>query len=91
VLPMIVGSVGQLADVPAAAHGKAVSLTLTLLARRSADRAGTRHWRRGADTTVSAAATLHFCSLAMHLLQGQIQQRAAPHTSAHLRPTFVHT
>lgn len=54
-LPMIVGSVGQLADVPAAAHGKAVSLTLTLIARRSADRAGTRHWRRGADTSGAVA------------------------------------
>ncbi|KAF6258005.1 SacI homology domain-containing protein [Scenedesmus sp. NREL 46B-D3] len=55
VLPMIVGSIGQLADVPAAAHGKAVALTLTLLARRSADRAGTRHWRRGTDTSGAAA------------------------------------
>eukprot|EP00878_Enallax_costatus_P012861 GHUV01013429.1.p1 GENE.GHUV01013429.1~~GHUV01013429.1.p1 ORF type:complete len:332 (+),score=94.38 GHUV01013429.1:445-1440(+) len=50
ILPMIVGSVAQLADVQATAHGKSVTLCISLIARRALDRAGTRHWRRGADT-----------------------------------------
>jgi hypothetical protein len=31
---------------------RSVKLDITLIARRSADRSGTRHWRRGADTQV---------------------------------------
>ncbi|KAI8468529.1 MAG: SacI homology domain-containing protein [Monoraphidium minutum] len=52
---MILGSIGQLTGVEAKAHGRSVELDVTLIARRSADRSGTRHWRRGADTQGSAA------------------------------------
>lgn len=38
-------------------------LSLTLLARRSLDRAGTRHWRRGADTQVGRGGVFRLCSL----------------------------
>eukprot|EP00879_Flechtneria_rotunda_P022256 GHRR01023482.1.p1 GENE.GHRR01023482.1~~GHRR01023482.1.p1 ORF type:complete len:442 (+),score=142.53 GHRR01023482.1:302-1627(+) len=50
VLPMILGFVGQILglQVPRSAGGQ-VTVTVSLIARRSADRAGTRHWRRGAD------------------------------------------
>ncbi|GBF98164.1 hypothetical protein Rsub_10576 [Raphidocelis subcapitata] len=55
VLPMILGSVGQLTGVEAKAHGRSVDLNITLIARRSIDRSGTRHWRRGADAQGAAA------------------------------------
>lgn len=52
VLPLIMGFVRQLPGLTftSVADGKTVSATLTLIARRSAQRAGTRQWRRGADT-----------------------------------------
>lgn len=74
VVPMILGSVGQLvAEVSNArppgvittsehkggAGGATRSLTLTLIARRGLDRAGTRHWRRGADSKVCWC--VHMC------------------------------
>jgi hypothetical protein len=51
-LPCILGFVEQLPKLNfrQAGSGQAVSSTLTLIARRSADRAGTRQWRRGADS-----------------------------------------
>jgi hypothetical protein len=49
----IQGSVGQIPGVEAKAHGHSVVLDLALVARRSMDRTGTRHWRRGADFKVS--------------------------------------
>jgi len=55
VLTMILGSVGQITGVEATAHGRSVELDVSLIARRSVDRAGTRHWRRGADNQGAAA------------------------------------
>ncbi|MEW5316232.1 MAG: hypothetical protein WDW38_007613 [Sanguina aurantia] len=57
VLPLIMGFVRQLPGLTftSVADGKTVSATLTLIARRSAQRAGTRHWRRGADPEGNAA------------------------------------
>lgn len=52
---MILGFVGQLTGVEATAHGRTATLDVALIARRSADRAGTRHWRRGADARGAAA------------------------------------
>lgn len=74
---MIVGSVAQLADVQATAHGKSVTLCISLIARRALDRAGTRHWRRGADTQVTARVLLHSIGFS-----ASISQRCAdPSTS----------
>ncbi len=67
VLPMINGSVGQLAGIEACAHGRSVVLDISLIARRSADRSGTRHWRRGADLQVgpfSVRCSEHYGSVA---------------------------
>eukprot|EP00877_Chromochloris_zofingiensis_P011352 jgi/Chrzof1/6470/Cz18g12080.t1 len=55
VIPLILGSVGQWSDIDATAHGKSVKMDITLIARKSVDRSGTRHWRRGADTSGAAA------------------------------------
>ena len=53
VMPVIYGFVQQLGDLdlyPGASVGAApMKASLTLIARRSVHRAGTRHWRRGAD------------------------------------------
>ncbi|KAK9821752.1 hypothetical protein WJX81_003319 [Elliptochloris bilobata] len=49
VLPIIAGSVQQLAPLELAASAAVYSGSLTLIARRSAARGGTRLWRRGAD------------------------------------------
>ena len=53
VMPVIYGFVQQLKDLkvfPGASVGATpVKASLTLIARRSVHRAGTRHWRRGAD------------------------------------------
>mmetsp|Transcript_34815 Transcript_34815/g.88218 ORF Transcript_34815/g.88218 Transcript_34815/m.88218 type:complete len:689 (-) Transcript_34815:380-2446(-) len=57
VLPCILGFVEQLPKLGFrdTSSGQPVSATLTLIARRSADRAGTRQWRRGADPDGNAA------------------------------------
>lgn len=39
----------------AAPDARTVTLDVSLIARRSADRAGTRHWRRGADASGAVA------------------------------------
>lgn len=49
VVPMMLGFFGQLTDVQFGHGSKVASGSLTLLARRSMRRLGTRHWRRGAD------------------------------------------
>jgi SacI homology domain len=49
VMPMILGFVRQMVDVRVSAGAKSEWLTVSLLARRSRFRAGTRHWRRGID------------------------------------------
>ena len=48
-LPLMLASIHQL---PAASLGDGSTATITLIARRAAQRAGTRHWRRGADPEV---------------------------------------
>ena len=49
VLPIMAGSVQQLAPLELAAPAGVYAGSLTLIARRSAYRGGTRLWRRGAD------------------------------------------
>lgn len=48
-MPVVLASVHQL---PEMALGDGTTANITLIARRSAQRAGTRHWRRGADPQV---------------------------------------
>ena len=48
-VPVVLASVHQL---PALSLGGDTTASITLIARRSAQRAGTRHWRRGADLQV---------------------------------------
>ena len=52
VLPVMAGSVQQLAPLELAAPAAVYSGSLTLIARRHAARSGTRLWRRGADQKV---------------------------------------
>ena len=52
VLPMMMGSIGELRPVQFQAEGKHYGAAISLIARRSTDRIGTRHWRRGADPQV---------------------------------------
>lgn len=52
-LPMIQGFVGQLDDVVFSKGSQWAMASLTLIARRSIYRIGTRHWRRGADKEVT--------------------------------------
>ena len=52
VLPIMAGSVQQLAPLELAASAAVYSGSLTLIARRYAARGGTRLWRRGADQKV---------------------------------------
>lgn len=49
ILTAILGFVAQLSDMTAVSKSGATSFSVTLIARRSAQRAGARHWRRGAD------------------------------------------
>ena len=48
-MPVVLSSVHQL---PEMTLGEGCTVRITLIARRSAQRAGTRHWRRGADSQV---------------------------------------
>ena len=52
-VPIIMGSVAQLGDLEFESATRHLTGSLTLIARRSLRRAGTRHWRRGADLQVS--------------------------------------
>jgi hypothetical protein len=53
--PAVLGFVRQLPGLSLAVAGKPnASATLTLLARRGVDRAGTRQWRRGCDSAGAA-------------------------------------
>lgn len=54
----IMGSVGSISGVQLTPRGGGAPMTadIVLVARRSADRCGTRHWRRGADTLVRVGA-----------------------------------
>lgn len=60
-MPAIYGFVRQLSglkfsnSMPGKSHSASASASLTLIARRSVHRAGTRHWRRGADADGHAA------------------------------------
>ena len=49
VLPLVMGSVQQLRSVQ---FGQTCNGRITLIARRSVQRPGVRHWRRGADAQV---------------------------------------
>ena len=48
-LPLVMGSVQQLRSV---SFGDNTDAQITLIARRSTQRPGVRHWRRGADAEV---------------------------------------
>ena len=50
VLPMMLGSIGELRPLQFQTPDKHYGASITLIARRSTQRIGTRHWRRGADT-----------------------------------------
>jgi len=52
ILPMMLGSIGELRPVQFQTPDKHYGASVTLIARRSTQRIGTRHWRRGADTQV---------------------------------------
>jgi len=52
ILPMMLGSIGELRPVQFQTPDKHYGASITLIARRSTQRIGTRHWRRGADTQV---------------------------------------
>lgn len=53
VLPLMQGSVHQIGDLRFQTPVADYTGTLTLIARRSAQRPGVRHWRRGAEPTVN--------------------------------------
>ena len=50
-LPLVMGSLQQLKSV---SFGDNTDAQITLIARRSVQRPGVRHWRRGADAEVSS-------------------------------------
>jgi len=52
ILPMMLGSIGEVRPVQFQTPEKHYGASITLIARRSTQRIGTRHWRRGADTQV---------------------------------------
>ena len=52
ILPMMLGSIGEVRPVQFQTPDKHYGASITLIARRSTQRIGTRHWRRGADTQV---------------------------------------
>ena len=49
VMPVMFGFIKQLPDLQLSGVQGNVNASLTLIARRGVQRAGTRHWRRGAD------------------------------------------
>ena len=55
VVPVIQGSVHQISDLQLVTSSADYSGSLTLVARRSSQRPGVRHWRRGAAPDVSAS------------------------------------
>jgi phosphatidylinositol 4-phosphatase len=55
VVPCILGFVRQIENAPVVAGVKRDAVTVTLIARRATHRAGTRHWRRGADAAGDVA------------------------------------
>lgn len=48
-MPVMFGFIKQLPDLQLSGAQGNVNASLTLIARRGVQRAGTRHWRRGAD------------------------------------------
>lgn len=52
VLPMIQGFIGELEGLVFSKGSQWTMGSLTLISRRSIQRIGTRHWRRGADKEV---------------------------------------
>ena len=59
VVPLIMGSLQQLPDLRLNAAAGSKTLTITLIARRSSQRPGVRHWRRGADPEVPTPRHAH--------------------------------
>lgn len=55
ILPMMLGSIGELRPLQFQTPDKHYGASITLIARRSTQRIGTRHWRRGADAQGAVA------------------------------------
>lgn len=55
IYPLVQGFVGQLDNLMFRHKDRWGLASITLIARRSTQRLGTRHWRRGADKQVIAA------------------------------------
>ena len=68
-LPLMLASIHQL---PAASLGDGSTATITLIARRAAQRAGTRHWRRGADPEVPTPRSSQLPCLLNMASQGEV-------------------
>ena len=62
VLPMMLGSIGELRPLQFKTPDRHYGASITLIARRSVQRVGTRHWRRGADNQVHFTRS-HCCVL----------------------------
>lgn len=63
ILPMMLGSIGELRPLQFQTPDKHYGASITLIARRSTQRIGTRHWRRGADAQVPPSSCCYrlFC------------------------------
>ena len=82
VVPLIQGSVHQIHDLQLVTAIADYSGCLTLIARRSSQRPGVRHWRRGAATDVSAPS--HYGSVLLPLYVGYHGCCQNFHNSTHL-------
>ena len=80
VLPIMAGSVQQLAPLELAAPAAVYSGSLTLIARRYAARGGTRLWRRGADQKVPCgiAMSCTCCAEADHQAAERCRPQGSP-------------
>lgn len=65
ILPMIQGFVGELGELVFSKGSQWAMGSLTLVSRRSVQRIGTRHWRRGADKEVCCIQSLKSMCLSL--------------------------
>ncbi len=63
---MMLGSIGELRPLQFQTPDKHYGASITLIARRSTQRMGTRHWRRGADPQVLPPCSHSHCRLEEH-------------------------
>ncbi len=89
VLPLMQGSVHQISDLRFQTSVADYTGSLTLIARRSAQRPGVRHWRRGAEPTVSRPALSTCLSVSDMGAGGSMRQHTRQHNLTHaLREHF---